>query len=249
MHGPHEVRRGEGIVTRLDDPGVVAAEYASDERLRRRARAFQAGDVQRLAVEVIAEARPVRVLEVGCGWGELAARVAAETGAEVVAVDVSPRMVELARARGVDARLGDVQELAFADGAFDCAIAAWMLYHVPDLHRGLAELARVLRPGGRLVAITNSAFHLQELRDLVGSGPSPSTFTRENGCELLERHFADVRREDVDGVVEYATREDVVGYVEASIAMSPFIANVPADLPEPFVARRAVSVFVCERAP
>ena len=45
-------------------------------------------------------------------------------------------MVELARARGVDARVGDVQELPFADGAFDCVVAAWMLYHVPDLDRG-----------------------------------------------------------------------------------------------------------------
>jgi len=235
-------------VTRLNDPAVVAGEYASDTRLRRRASAFKAGDVQRLAVEAIAEVQPRRVLEVGCGWGELAARVAAETGAAMVAVDVSPRMVELARERGVDARLGDVQALGFGDGEFDCALAAWMLYHVPDLDRGIAELARVLRPGGRLVAITNSAFHLQELRDLVGSGPSPSTFTRENGHEWLEPHFASVRRRDVDGVVEFATRDDVADYVEASIAMSPFASNVPDELPEPFVASRGVSVFVCERA-
>jgi len=233
---------------RLDDAALVASEYATDARLRRRASVFRTGDVQRLAVEAIVEAQPRRVLEVGCGWGELAARVAAETGAEIVAVDVSPRMVELARERGVDARVGDVQELAFVDGEFDCALAAWMLYHVADLERGIAELARVLRPGGRLVAITNSAFHLHELRDLVGSGPSPSTFTRENGHEWLEPHFATVRREDVDGVVEFATRDDVVGYVEASIAMSPFVANVPDELPEPFVASRGVSVFVCESA-
>jgi SAM-dependent methyltransferase len=239
-------------VTRLDDPALVAAEYASEERLRRRAAAFTGAsrgqlEPQALVVDALRELGARRVLEVGCGWGDLAARVAEETGAEVVAVDLAPRMVELARERGVDARVGDVQELPFADGEFDAAIAAWMLYHVPDLDRAVAELARVLRPGGRLLAITNSAFHLQELRELVGSGPSPSKFTRESGAEILGRRFARVTREDVDGFVEYATRDDLVAYVRASIAMSPFAANVPAAVAEPFEARRAVSLFVAER--
>ena len=48
------------------------------------------------------------------------------------------------QARGVHAVIGDVQELPFPDADFDCAVAAWMLYHVPDLDRGIAELARVL---------------------------------------------------------------------------------------------------------
>ena len=84
-----------------------------------------------------------RVLEVGGGEGELAERMQRELGAEVTFVDLSPRMVELARARGVDARVGDVQELPFADGTFDTVVAAWMLYHVPDLDAGLAEIVRV----------------------------------------------------------------------------------------------------------
>src|SRR5207247_10358646 len=80
---------------------------------------------------------PRRVLEVGAGPGEFAERLGRDLGVEVIAADLSPRMVELARDRGVDARLGDVQELEFEDGSFDCAVAAWMLYHVPDLDRGL----------------------------------------------------------------------------------------------------------------
>lgn len=236
----------------LDDPAVVAAGYADDARLRRRAAAFTgvaAGDDARPAVvAAVAEAEPARVLEVGCGWGELALWVQRETGAELVAVDLSPYMVALARDAGVDAHVGDVQELPFDDGAFDVAIAAWMLYHVPDLDRALAELARVLRPGGRLVAATNSHYHLQELRDLVGSGPSPSKFTRENGEELLARHFARITRRDLDGELELATRADVDDYVRASMSMAPFVDNLPAVVAEPFRARRGTSVLVAEKA-
>ena len=49
-------------------------------------------------------------------------------------------MVELTKARGVDVHLADVQSLPFADGEFDCVAANWVLYHVPDLDRGLSEL-------------------------------------------------------------------------------------------------------------
>jgi SAM-dependent methyltransferase len=155
----------------LNDPRVVAAEYASERGLeaRRAAYRFSTGpDAPQMAFEAVAEVAPRRVLEVGCGPGELAARIKDELGADVVAVDISPRMVELAHGRGIDARVGDVQELPFAAGSFDCAVAAWMLYHVPHPDRALAELARVLEPGGRLVAVTNALDHLRELRALLG---------------------------------------------------------------------------------
>jgi SAM-dependent methyltransferase len=239
-------------VTRLDDPALVAEEYADETRLRRRASAYTgeatALDARVPLVAAVVEAAPRRILEVGCGWGELAEWLARETGAEVVATDLSPRMIELARARGVDAKLADVQSLPFADGEFDVAVAAWMLYHVPGLERAIAELARVLRPGGRLIAVTNSRFHLMELRDLVGSGPSTLSFARETGEELLSPHFTDIRREDIDGHLEFADRAEVEEYVRASISMSPFVENLPAAVEEPFRARRANSIFIAERA-
>jgi SAM-dependent methyltransferase len=239
-------------VTRLDDPLLVAGEYADDARLRRRAAAYTgeatAFDSRAPLVAAVVAAQPKRILEVGCGWGELAQWLARDTGAEVVAVDLSPRMVALARERGVEARVADVQELPFEDGAFDVVVAAWMLYHVPELDRGIAELARVLRPGGRLVVATNSLLHLLELRELVGSGPSTLKFAREDGAEHLGRHFASVTREDIDGPLEFADRAAVEEYVRASISMSPFVANLPATIVEPFFARRANSIFVADKA-
>jgi len=239
-------------VSRLDDPELVASEYADESRLRRRAAGYAGAGTREDAriplVDAVVAAAPGRVLEVGCGWGELAEWIARETGAVVVAIDLSPRMVELAVERGIDASVADVQALPFADGEFDLVVAAWMLYHVPDLQRGLSEIARVLRPGGTFVAATNSRLHLHELRELVGSGPSTLKFSREDGEEHLRPHFATVDRIDVDGVLELTDRESVEDYVSASISMSPFVANLPAKIGLPFVARRGSSVFVARKA-
>src|SRR5205823_9076585 len=117
------------------------------------------------------------------------------------------RMVQLTSQRGVEAIVGDVQDLPFRDGIFDCALAAWMLYHVPDLNRALRELRRVLQPEGRLVAVTNSERTMPELWSLLDSWPE-STFSAENGEWALLRHFTIVRRHDVRGTITFPDRED-----------------------------------------
>jgi len=232
------------------DPEVVRNEYATENRFLRRRAAFARSTGPR-AVDVlfsaVAEAEPQRVLEVGCGPGDMAERIVRETGADLVALDISPRMVELARALGVDARVGDVQELPFDDGSFDCAVAAWMLYHVPDVERGLAELARVIRPGGRLVAGTNSIRNLGELWDLVGRDRSRegTTFLAEDGEERLGRHFASVERRDVVGDMTF-TRQQAVEYLENSIGYGQLVERLPA-FGEPLHVGRRMTVFVATR--
>ncbi len=237
---------------RLDDPAVVRREYASEAGLRARAAIYEgvAGpDARELVVDAIVSGAPRRVLEVGCGWGELAARLGREPCVEVVAVDLSPRMVELAGARGVDARVADVESLPFADGAFDCVTANWMLYHVPDLDRGLAEIARVLAPGGRLVAATNGLDHLGELWALVGRDrrDEPPRFFAETGEESLRWHFAHVERLDAESEIAFPNADAVRGYVASSVAHEQLAQRVPA-FDGPLVATRRNCVFVAEKA-
>ena len=234
----------------LDDPALVREQYASEQGLEARRAIYadvEGPDAREVALAAVAERAPRRVLEVGCGPGELAERIGRELGAQVVAVDTSERMVTLARSRGVRALVGDVQELPFEDGSFDCALAAWMLYHVPDLDRGLGELARVLRRDGRLVAVTNAADHLAELWGLVGAEPWALSFARENGEALLGKHFGRVERRDVDARVVLRDAAAVRRYLASSIRGAAYVDAVP-DLDEPLAAGSRVSVFVAEKA-
>jgi len=140
------------------DRTFVRDQYESEDRLETR-RAVWRGDSQGrqpqdVAAASIASVAPTSILEVGCGTGEFAARLLGEhPTATLVATDQSMRMVNLTRKGGVDARVADVMDLPFDDARFDVVVAMWMLYHVPDLYRALAQVRRVLRPGGRLVLV------------------------------------------------------------------------------------------------
>lgn len=211
------------------DRDAVRREYASEERLLARASIYAGAgvDANDVLIESIAERNPGEVLEVGCGPGRLAERLRDERGIRVTAVDSSERMVALTRARGIDARLGDVQALAFADQSFDAVIAAWMLYHVADLDHGLREIARVLRPGGALIATTNSEQHLGEMWKLVGLDGYPLPFNAENGVAILRRHFANADQQDVSGTVNFPDREAIRNYIASSIKGRHLVDQVP----------------------
>jgi demethylmenaquinone methyltransferase/2-methoxy-6-polyprenyl-1,4-benzoquinol methylase len=92
-----------------------------------------------------------RVLDACCGTGDLAV-AARQAGGTVVGLDFSAPMLERARRKddSVEWVQGDLLELPFADGSFDGATVGFGVRNVTDLERALAELRRVLRPGGRL---------------------------------------------------------------------------------------------------
>jgi SAM-dependent methyltransferase len=96
-----------------------------------------------------------RVVDVGCGTGALTSVLAELVGPELIAAaDPSEPFVEECRARvpGADVRVGPAEALPFGDETFDCALAQLVFHFVSDQAAGVAEMARVTRPGGRVAA-------------------------------------------------------------------------------------------------
>jgi SAM-dependent methyltransferase len=152
------VRHGRGTAMGRRVPGgILIRDAAVYDTLSR----FLLGPfVGRIAADVAAVAPDgAKVLEVGCGPGHLSIRLAGRHGLEVTGLDLDPAMIERARANvdrlgDWDERrplflVGDVASLAFPDGSFDLVVSTLSMHHWADPAAGLAEIARVLRPGGR----------------------------------------------------------------------------------------------------
>ena len=238
---------------RLDNRLLVRWEYASEERFAKRNAIFRelldGSNPEDVAFEAVAEAKPKRILDVGCGLGELAERFAKELGAEVQAIDTSARMVALTRARGIDAKEADAEQLPYADGEFDCVFAGWVLYHVPDLETALGECARVLRPGGTLVASSYFESNMSELWDLI-EGLSPRdalSFSHTNGAALLQQHFAKVEQRDLEATLVFPDTESIRNFVASTIDRAHLAPLIP-EIDGPFKATTRHVVFIAEKA-
>lgn len=135
----------------------AASDHFDDEPLAFWARTGS-GTVDRLALTTGAT-----VLDVGCGTGASAipAAVAVGPGGSVIGVDLAGQLLnrarEKARRRGlsnVEFRQGDMENLGYPDGSFDAVISVFSVFFVPDMTRQVAELWRMVKPGGQLAITT-----------------------------------------------------------------------------------------------
>lgn len=121
-----------------------------------------------------------RILDAGCGSGPLSAALR-DRGAEVTGIDASTAMLALARRRlGADAalHLADLRDpLPFADDAFDDVVTSLVLHYLEDWGPTLAEMRRVLRPGGRLIVSVQHPFVDYAIQD-----PRPDYFATTRYC-------------------------------------------------------------------
>jgi ubiquinone/menaquinone biosynthesis C-methylase UbiE len=179
-----------------------------------------------------------RVLELGCGPGELwrenGGRI--PEGWEVTLADLSPGMLAEARRSLRDLPRPfafaevDAQVIPFPDARFDGVIANHMLYHVPDREKALAEIRRVLRPSGRFCAATNGRAHMAELREWLRRWV-PDTqrwslaFSLENGQEQLERWFPHVTLRRYEDTLVITEAAPLIAYVRSGYASSGVVGE------------------------
>jgi SAM-dependent methyltransferase len=152
------VRHARGSMGRSVRGGILVADIGLYDAVGHRflLRSFFEG----VARDVAASApEGARVLEVGCGPGRLSIRLSGEFGLDLTGLDLDSAMIDRARANtraadGHDRRaplflVGDVASLSFRDGSFDLVVSTLSMHHWADPSEGLAEIARVLRPGCR----------------------------------------------------------------------------------------------------
>ncbi len=182
-----------------------------------------------------------KVLELGCGTGEMWARHLdlLAPGTKLTLTDFSSGMLETAKGNlphreNISYRVVDIQDIPFPDDSFDVVIANMMLYHVPDLHRGLTEVRRVLKPGGTFYCATFGQHGINEyvaelLQDLEVHASIMDTFILQNGGAALRAHFGTVTRYDREDGLAVTDIGDFADYVY-SLASLHNVEKVPRDV-------------------
>jgi ubiquinone/menaquinone biosynthesis C-methylase UbiE len=136
-----------------------------------------------------------RVLEAGCGTGMILKEVAPRA-TSAVGVDLSPGMLATARARGLRVVHASVTDLPFPDGGFDVAYSFKVLAHVERIERALSELARVVRPGGHVLAEFYNPWSLRYLvkrlkmpTSISGVTHDEAVYTRYDSLTEIRAHL------------------------------------------------------------
>ena len=144
------------------------------------------------------------VLELGCGTGEMwiGKDDLIKRCSTLILSDQSEGMLSMAKANlreydRIEYRAADIQDIPFSDGQFDIIIANMMLYHVPDLSKGLQEVHRVLKENGTFYCATYGENGIKEHIELLFDDFPISSiynynFTLQNGKEKLKRYFPNV---------------------------------------------------------
>ena len=182
------------------------------------------------------------VLELGCGTGDMwtGKQEIVSRCSRFILSDFSEGMLDKAKETlsglsGIEYRLVDIQEIPFGDHVFDVVIANMMLYHVPDLPRGLREVRRVLKEDGTfccatygengMMAYIAGLFPDQSAREQVNSN-----FTLQNGEEKLRSVFGSVRKLLYEDALEITDVDDMVDYIRSLTGMSDLQKLPPEEI-------------------
>jgi ubiquinone/menaquinone biosynthesis C-methylase UbiE len=188
--------------------------------------------------------KEANILELGCGsgmlWKECASRI--PEGWVITLSDLSHGMLDAAWRNLVT--LGryfkfeqiDAQAIPYGDETFDAVIANHMLYHVPDRPKALAEIKRVLKSGGRLIATTVGDQHLKEMYEWLARGSLKSfesfanPFTLENGLEQLRPFFANVTSASYPDDLHITEVEPIMAYIRSTFRTTELSQNELASI-------------------
>lgn len=191
---------------------------------------------QMLPIVATQLSRAKKVLDVGCGEGQVARHLAASTGAAVVGVDPSVAQLVVAEARGGGPRYlrGAADALPVADESFDAVVACLVFEHITNVDDALAEVARVLAPGGTFLFLLN-----HPLLQVPGSGWIDDQILDEQYWRIGPYLVEDVSMEELaPGVVLPFVHRPLSRYVNRMAEVGLLIQHMDEPAPPPgFIAR------------
>ena len=227
---------------RMKDAKAVKEQYSSSANLNTRISIHEKYSVNQLGFgnwlyQQYEFMDNMRILELGCGTGDLWSGKINELdpGSTLLLSDFSEGMVEVVRSKfsfhpGVSFEQINIEEIPYEEESFNMIIANMMLYHVPNLQKGLKEVYRVLKKDGRFYCATFGENGIQQyLTNTLGNYgihiDINGSFTLQNGADILIKHFAEVGRRDYIDALEVTETEDLLDYIY-SMASIGNIGNV-----------------------
>lgn len=174
----------------------------------------------------------MRVLELGCGTGSMWRNQLnlLKKCAELVLTDFSEGMLRIAHDNigdfpNVSYQIVDIQEIPFETSHFDVIIANMMLYHVPDLGKGLSEVTRVLKENGKFYCATYGEhgiiqFVSELLKPYGVEDKINKNFTLQNGKRILEKYFSSVELLEYIDSLAVTNLDDMLDYIYSLSGMT-----------------------------
>jgi ubiquinone/menaquinone biosynthesis C-methylase UbiE len=169
-------------------------------------------------IELAAPAPGEKVLDVGCGTGTLAIAIKPRVGAgEVHGIDASPEMIQVAKEKSakdgsdIDFRGALIEAIPFPDASFDLVTSSLMLHHLPDnlKAKGFLQIRRVLKPGGRFMAMDFAAHSHSRLGHLL------SIFGHSRGESMVDKLTPMLKDAGFSGVEVIPTRHKNFAFIRA----------------------------------
>jgi len=218
----------------MNDAKSMKQQYASADGLQTRMLLHQKYSINKQPYgEWISEHYRIqpgmKVLELGCGTGSMWADPSRwlPPDASLLLTDFSEGMLAAARKNvpvqsNISFARVDIQQIPFEDSTFDLVIANAMLYHVPDLNKGLGEAARVLKPDGRFICSTSGENGIGSwLVSALGAGESPVLpFSLQNGGAALKKHFRHAEICTREDGLEVTDVKDLAAYVRSMVSFA-----------------------------
>ena len=214
-----------------------------------------------------------RILELGCGAGDIWVenRHRLVDGIEITVSDISDGMLRDARREiGMEEPVFSYQvcgceDIPYEDATFDLVIANHVLFYCEDITKACQEIARVLKPGGRLVCGTYGNKHMMEVSQLVAEFDDRivlaaenlyERFGKENGAKLLQPFFSEIKWQAYEDALEVTEPEPLISYVLSCHGnQNQYIADRYRDfrsfmkkkLKQPFHITKDAGVFLAKK--